>query len=203
MTFKELNLSSAVMKALDEKGYKDPTLIQQQAIPQILSGHDILGSAVTGSGKTAAFCIPILENLASKPKSNQGIRALVLTPTRELAIQVSDNLKFYGKHLSLRSAVVFGGVPQVNQVREIRRGVDILVATPGRLLDLIGQGLLSLKHIEILVLDEADRMLDMGFIHDIKKLLKLMPANRQNLFFSATMPAEVQDLVASILKNPV
>lgn len=201
MTFNDFNLSSAILKALEEKGYKNPTPIQQQAILPIISGKDVLGSAQTGTGKTAAFCIPLLENL--NRKKSPAIRSLILAPTRELAIQVHESLKFYGKHLPIKSTVIFGGVPQSAQVKEIRRGVDILVATPGRLLDLMGQGIFSLKNLEVLVLDEADRMLDMGFIHDIKKLLKVIPASRQNIFFSATMPAEVQDLANSILRNPV
>lgn len=202
MTFKELNLSGAILKALDEKGYNNPTPIQKQAIPQILAGHDILGLAATGSGKTAAYCIPLLEG-ALRAKSNNGIRALVLTPTRELAIQVYENLSYYGKHLRVRTAVVYGGVSQVNQVKELRNGVDTLVATPGRLLDLINQRIISLKHLEVLVLDEADRMLDMGFIHDIKKLMKLVPESRQNLFFSATMAQDVLKLASGILRDPV
>jgi ATP-dependent RNA helicase RhlE len=202
MTFKDFDLSVAIIKALEEKGYQHPTPVQKDAIPQILSGKDILGSAQTGTGKTAAFCIPLLETL-NRNKKHSGIRALILTPTRELAIQVFDNLTFYGKYMQIRSTVIFGGVSQYQQVKDIRRGVDILVATPGRLLDLINQGIVSLKNLEVLVLDEADRMLDMGFIHDIKKLLKLVPASRQNIFFSATMPADVQLLVKSILKNPV
>jgi ATP-dependent RNA helicase RhlE len=201
MTFKDLSLSSAVIKAVEEKGYKNPTTIQQQAIPHILSGRDLLGSAETGTGKTAAFCIPLLENLNRIKK--QGIRALVLVPTRELAMQVFENLKFYGKHLPLKSTVIFGGVSQFNQVKDIRKGVDILVATPGRLLDLLDQQIFSLANLEVLVLDEADRMLDMGFIHDIKRLLKVIPSSRQNLFFSATMPSEVQELAKKILRDPV
>jgi ATP-dependent RNA helicase RhlE len=203
MTFKELNLSGAILKALDEKGYTNPTPIQQQAIPHILEGKDIVGLAATGSGKTAAFCIPLLEGAVRAKTHNNGIRSLVLTPTRELAAQVYENLSFYGKHLRVRTSVIFGGVSQFNQVRELRSGVEILVATPGRLLDLIDQRIISLKNLEVLVLDEADRMLDMGFIHDIKRLIKLMPATRQNLFFSATMPSDVQALATGILKNPV
>lgn len=202
MTFKEFGLSAAIIKALEEKGYEQPTPIQQEAIPHILAGKDILGTAQTGTGKTGAFCLPLLENF-TRNRNKAGVRALILTPTRELAIQVFDNLRFYGKHLRVRSAVIFGGVSQFHQVKEIRQGVDILVATPGRLLDLMNQGLLTLKHLEVLVLDEADRMLDMGFIHDIRKVLKVIPATRQNIFFSATMPAEVQDLVKSILRDPV
>jgi ATP-dependent RNA helicase RhlE len=197
MTFKELNLCGAIINALDEKGYQSPTAIQHQTIPHILLGKDIVASASTGTGKTASFCIPILQMLSLR-KQNGGVRALILAPTRELAIQVYDNLKFYGKNLTLKSAVIYGGVSQFNQVKDIRNGVDILVATPGRLQDLIDQGVLTLKHLEILVLDEADRMLDMGFIHNIKKLLKIMPSSRQNIFFSATMPVEVVALIKSI-----
>jgi ATP-dependent RNA helicase RhlE len=202
MTFKDFGLSAAIIKALEEKGYENPTPIQKESIPQIISGRDVLGSAQTGTGKTAAFCIPLLEKL-NREKKNTGVRALILTPTRELAIQVFDNLKFYGKHLQIKSTVIFGGVSQFNQVKDIRKGMDVLVATPGRLHDLMNQGLLSLKNLEVLILDEADRMLDMGFINDIKKLLKVIPQTRQTIFFSATMPAEVQDLVKNILKNPV
>jgi ATP-dependent RNA helicase RhlE len=206
MSFKNFNLSDAIIKAVEEKGYEHPTPVQQQAIPNILTGADILGSAQTGTGKTAAFCIPILQNLTNRKTNSaniRNIRALILTPTRELAIQVSENLKAYGKYLPLRSSVIFGGVSQFNQEKELRRGTDIVVATPGRLLDLMNQGIVTLKHLEILVLDEADRMLDMGFIHDIKRILKAVPPSRQNLFFSATMPLEVQKLTASILRNPV
>jgi ATP-dependent RNA helicase RhlE len=202
MTFKNFNLGDAILDALVQKGYDNPTPIQQQAIPQILSGKDVLASAQTGTGKTAAFCIPILQKLSvSGPR--KGIKALILAPTRELAIQVFDNLKYYGKNLSLRSTVIYGGVSQHAQVNELRRGVDIIVATPGRLLDLVNQRLLNLSTLEMLVLDEADRMLDMGFINDIKKILRLVPANRQNIFFSATMPQEIQTLVKSIMKDPV
>ena len=190
------------MKALDEKGYTTPTPVQEQAIPQIISGRDILGTAQTGTGKTAAFCIPILQRLSAS-RGNNGIRALILTPTRELAIQVSDNLKLYGKYLHITSTVVYGGVSQFNQVKDLRKGVDVLVATPGRLLDLIQQRVISLKGIEMLVLDEADRMLDMGFIHDVRRIIKMMPPSRQNLLFSATMPGEVLTLVKEILTNPV
>jgi ATP-dependent RNA helicase RhlE len=202
MTFKDFNLSSGINRALEEKGYINPTPIQQHAIPQILSGVDIVASAETGTGKTAAFGLPMLHKLSTTPQV-AGIRALILVPTRELASQVFDNLKFYGKHLQIRSAVIFGGVSQFNQVKEIRRGVDILVATPGRLLDLMDQGIITLRHLQILVLDEADRMLDMGFIHDIKKLTKVMPPSRQNIFFSATMPAAVQELIKNMTRNAV
>jgi ATP-dependent RNA helicase RhlE len=201
MSFTTFNLGEPILKALKEKGYTNPTPIQEQAIPQILSGKDIVACAQTGTGKTAAFCIPLLQKLSQK--NSTGIGALILTPTRELAIQVADNLKLYGKNLKLKSALIFGGVSQVSQVRQIREGAHIVVATPGRLLDLMNQGIIDLRSLEMLVLDEADRMLDMGFINDIKKLMRAMPSTRQNIFFSATMPDEIQDLVSSILKNPV
>jgi ATP-dependent RNA helicase RhlE len=202
MTFKELNLCGAIIEALAEKGYQSPTAIQEQTIPHILLGKDIVASAATGTGKTGSFCIPMLQKLSER-KPAPGARALILAPTRELAIQVFENLKYYGKKLPLKSAVIYGGVSQVNQVKDIRRGVDILVATPGRLQDLIDQRIITLQYLEMLVLDEADRMLDMGFIHNIRKLLKLMPSSRQNIFFSATMPAEVQALIKSIAPAPV
>lgn len=202
MSFTIFDLSEPILRALKEKGYTIPTPIQEQAIPLILSGKDVLGSAQTGTGKTAAFCIPILQKLTWK-KSSGGVRALILTPTRELAIQVSDNLRLYGKNLQIKSALIFGGVSQVNQVKQIRQGADIVIATPGRLLDLMNQGIIRLNNLEILVLDEADRMLDMGFIHDIKRIMRSMPAVRQNIFFSATMPEEIRKLVSSILVNPV
>jgi ATP-dependent RNA helicase RhlE len=201
MSFQRFNLSNAILKALEEKGYSTPTPVQEQAIPQILAGRDILGTAQTGTGKTAAFCIPILQKLISSRGNN--VRALILAPTRELAIQVSEHLKLYGKHLHLNTVVVYGGVSQANQVRDIRRGADIIVATPGRLLDLINQRIITLKDLEILVLDEADRMFDMGFVHDVKRIIKLAPATRQRLLFSATMPAEVQSLIKEFLVNPV
>ncbi|HYC87564.1 MAG TPA: DEAD/DEAH box helicase, partial [Chryseosolibacter sp.] len=203
MSFKNLNVTDAILRAVEEKGYDHPTPIQQQAIPHILAGADILGSAQTGTGKTAAFCIPLLQNLLATQSQNKKPRALILTPTRELALQIFENLRAYGKYVPLRSTVIFGGVSQFNQEKEIRRGVDIIVATPGRLLDLLNQGIVTLRHLEILVLDEADRMLDMGFIHDVRKLVKMLPVSRQNIFFSATMPQEVQVLAASILRNPV
>lgn len=201
MSFSSFNLHEPIVKALQEKGYRNPTPIQEQAIPQILSGRDVLGCAQTGTGKTAAFCIPVLQRLLRNTKSNT-VRGLILTPTRELALQVSDNLMAYGKNLPLRSVVIFGGVSQVNQVKKLRQGADIIVATPGRLLDLMNQKIVDLGKLEILVLDEADRMLDMGFIHDIKKILRVVPASRQTIFFSATMPDEVQHLVSSILRDP-
>lgn len=202
MSFKNFKLADPILQALADKGYNTPTPIQEQAIPHILSGKDILASAQTGTGKTAAFCLPILQKL-SEAAPNRNIRALILTPTRELAIQVADNLRYYGKNLQLKSAVIYGGVSQHQQVNDLKRGVNILVATPGRLLDLIQQRFISLSSLEMLVLDEADRMLDMGFINDIKKILRLIPTQRQNIFFSATMPQEIQQLVASIMKDPV
>lgn len=202
MSFSTLNLGDPLLKALKEKGYTTPTPIQEEAIPYLLEGRDVLACAQTGTGKTAAFCIPILHHLSTRKSANRP-RALILTPTRELAIQVSDNLKLYGKYLSVRSALVFGGVSQGTQVNEIRNGADIVVATPGRLLDLINQKIIRLQHLEILVLDEADRMLDMGFIRDIRKILQLLPAKRQNIFLSATMPESVRTLASTIVKDPV
>jgi ATP-dependent RNA helicase RhlE len=204
MTFKELDLLEPILNALEKKGYSTPTPIQQQAIPIILSGTDIMGCAQTGTGKTAAFAIPILQNLF-KTQKNEGrrkIRCLILTPTRELAIQIEENIKDYGSNLNLRHAVIFGGVSQLNQINRLKNGIDILVATPGRLLDLQQQGYIDLRSLEVFVLDEADRMLDMGFIHDVKKVLKLIPAKRQTLFFSATMPKEIKSLASTMLTNP-
>ena len=204
MNFDELGLIKPILDALKAQGYEQPTPIQEKAIPSILQGRDLLGSAQTGTGKTAAFAIPILQNLSSakEPHRNQ-IKALILTPTRELAIQIEENFQDYGKHLKLKSLVVFGGVKQHAQEQQLKRGVDILIATPGRLLDFISQGIVKLHHLHIFVLDEADRMLDMGFVHDVKKILKLIPAKRQNLFFSATMPKEIAKLASEILINPV
>ncbi len=201
MSFKNLELSQPILKALDAQGYTSPTPIQQQAIPLVLQGRDLLGVAQTGTGKTAAFGIPILQLLDEK-KSHKGIKALILTPTRELAIQIDESLSNYGKYTNLSHTVIFGGVSQVNQVNKLKRGIDILVATPGRLLDLMNQGFINLRQLEIFVLDEADRMLDMGFIHDVKKVIKVLPAKRQTLFFSATMPAEIQSLADMLLKDP-
>lgn len=203
-TFSELNLIDPLKVALEEAGYTKPTPIQAQAIPALLSGQDLLGCAQTGTGKTAAFALPILNNLAQfhKKPTPRHARVLVLTPTRELAIQVHESFTTYGKNLRLKTAVIFGGVGQTPQVKAMSLGVDVLVATPGRLLDLIGQGFIKLTSLEVFVLDEADRMLDMGFIHDIKKILKLLPPKRHNLFFSATMPTEIEKLANSILVNP-
>jgi len=207
MKFEELNLAPAILQAVQEQGYDTPTPVQAQAIPIVLAGHDLLAGAQTGTGKTAAFMLPILNKLslseAGRNKfGGKAIRALVLTPTRELAAQIEESAKDYGKYLSLQSTVVFGGVGMKPQVDRVKRGVDVLVATPGRLLDLQGQGLLDLASIEILVLDEADRMLDMGFIHDVKKILALVPKDKQSLLFSATFSDEIRDLAATLLKNP-
>ena len=192
MKFRELGLTPLISASLESMGYAEPTPIQSQAIPPALEGRDILGCAQTGTGKTCAFATPILQRLAQSPrKGERVIRALILTPTRELALQIQENFEAYGKGLPLRSAVIFGGVGQQPQVEKIKKGLDILVATPGRLLDLHGQGLLDLSHVEIFVLDEADRMLDMGFIHDVRRVLKVLPKKKQTLFFSATMPPEV------------
>ena len=203
MNFTDLNLIDPIAKALKEEGYTQPTPIQQKSIPHILQGRDLLGTAQTGTGKTAAFAIPILQNLAVKNQKNNHIKVLILTPTRELAIQIDESFKSYGRHLKLRNLVVFGGVKQAAQENALRRGVDILVATPGRLLDFISQGIISLKHLEVFVLDEADRMLDMGFVHDVKRIIKLLPPKRQTLFFSATFPEEINKLASSMLTNPI
>ncbi|TXG35619.1 DEAD/DEAH box helicase [Seonamhaeicola maritimus] len=204
MSFNSLGLSTALLKAISKQGYTTPSPIQQKAIPLILEGKDVLASAQTGTGKTAGFTLPMLQKLSQgQHMRKRPIRALVLTPTRELAAQVHNNVKAYSEFLDIRSAVIFGGVNQRPQVATIRNGVDILIATPGRLLDLENQGLLSLAKIEILVLDEADRMLDMGFLRDIKKVISLMPARRQNLLFSATFSKEIKDLANTFLHHPV
>jgi ATP-dependent RNA helicase RhlE len=206
LQFSELNIISPILNALKKEGYENPTPIQQQAIPAILEGRDTLACAQTGTGKTAAFAIPILQLLtASKERRpmNKAIRCLILTPTRELAIQIQENILTYGKGLQIKNTAIFGGVNQYGQVQTLNRGVDILVATPGRLLDLMNQGYVNINQIEILVLDEADRMLDMGFVNDVKKVIARVPAKRQTLFFSATMPNEIKSLASSILTNPV
>lgn len=205
MNFKELSLIDPLLKALEEKGYSAPTPIQQQSIPPILAGKDIFGCAQTGTGKTAAFALPVLQLLAARKQSKpgKGIKALVLAPTRELAIQIDENFQAYSKNLGIQHALIFGGVSQVNQVKKLQNGVDVLVATPGRLLDLMQQGYITLQHIEYFVLDEADKMLDMGFIHDIKKVIAKLPQQRQSLFFSATASKEIMALAGTILKNPV
>ncbi len=207
MNFEELNLAPAIMQAVRELGYENPTPIQAQAIPAVLAGQDLLAGAQTGTGKTAAFTLPMLHKLSlNEPGQNRfggkAIRALVLTPTRELAAQVEESVRDYGKYLKLDSTVIFGGVGMNPQINKVKRGVDILVATPGRLLDLQGQGFLDLSTIEILVLDEADRMLDMGFIHDVKKVLALVPKEKQSLLFSATFSDEIRELAGNLLKNP-
>lgn len=192
------------MKAIKASGYTDASPIQEQAIPLILQQRDLLGCAQTGTGKTAAFALPILQMLHQRSSQKvKGIRALVLTPTRELAIQVAESFGKYGKHTGIRHMAIFGGVSQHGQTQTLRRGIDVLIATPGRLLDLVVQGHIQLQHIQFLVLDEADRMLDMGFINDIRKILSRLPAQRQTVFFSATMPPDVQHLIDSILKDPV
>lgn len=202
--FSELKLSEPLQKALIEAGYTTPTPIQSKAIPSLLEGRDLLGVAQTGTGKTAAFALPIIDRLTkSKIKAHpKHVRALVLTPTRELAIQVHQSFMDYGKYLNQKYTVIFGGVGQAPQVRNLSNGVDVLVATPGRLLDLLNQNLVKLNGLEVFVLDEADRMLDMGFIHDIKKIIKLLPEKRHNLFFSATMPPEIEKLAQTILRDP-
>lgn len=206
MTFEKLNIIEPILKALQAEGYTRPTPIQEQAIPIILQRKDLLGCAQTGTGKTAAFAVPSLQILQANPnlqKGRRAIQALILTPTRELAIQIGESFTAYGKHLGLRHTVIFGGVPQRPQTDELKSGIDILIATPGRLLDLIDQKYISLQHIGLFVLDEADRMLDMGFIHDVKKIIAKLPLKRQSLFFSATMPPEIQKLADTILVNPV
>ena len=205
MKFQDLRLSEPLLRAIGEKGYTDPTPIQQQAIPPVLEGRDLQGCAQTGTGKTATFTLPMLQLLAAEPapKGRRPIRALVLTPTRELAIQIDECCRDYARYTPIRHCVIFGGVNQRPQVDALQKGVDLLVATPGRLLDLIGQGYVTLDTIRFFVLDEADRMLDMGFIHDIRRILPLLPERRQTLFFSATMPESIAALAAKILRNPV
>ena len=206
MIFSQLGLIEPILQALQQEGYTTPTPIQQQAIPLVLQGNDLLGVAQTGTGKTAAFAIPILQRLYNETKIQKGyrpIRTLILTPTRELAIQINESFAAYGRHLPLKSTVVFGGVGQKPQTDALRAGVDVLIATPGRLLDLMNQGFVSLKSLNVFVLDEADRMLDMGFVHDVKKIIAKLPAQRQSLFFSATMPPDVSKLSDTILTKPV
>jgi len=204
MKFEGLNLHPTLLKAVKDQNYTTPTAIQEQAIPLILKNNDVLGSAQTGTGKTAAFALPILHHLINEKRNNSKtkIRVLVVTPTRELAIQIGENFTVYSKYNNIKNTVIFGGVKQATQTNALSRGVDILVATPGRLLDLMGQGFISLKDVGYFVLDEADRMLDMGFIHDIKKLLEKLPNQRQSLFFSATMPNSILTLSNTILCNP-
>jgi ATP-dependent RNA helicase RhlE len=205
MQFSDLKLIEPLLRAVRAEGYNEPTPIQAQAIPHILEGKDMVGCAQTGTGKTAAFALPILQRLSAVNHNRQrpAIRALVLSPTRELAAQIDESFANYGRHLGLKSLVIFGGVGQQPQVNAIKRGTDILVATPGRLLDLMNQGVVNLDRLEVFVLDEADRMLDMGFIHDVRRVIKALPTRRQTLLFSATMPQDIQDLANSILINPV
>ena len=204
MKFEDLNLHPSLLKAVKDQNYTHPTAIQQQAIPLVLKKQDVLGSAQTGTGKTAAFALPILHHLINEKSNNSTIkiRALVVTPTRELAIQIGENFSAYSKYNNIKNTVIFGGVKQGTQTTALSNGVDVLVATPGRLLDLMGQGFISLKDIGYFVLDEADRMLDMGFIHDIRKILNELPKERQSLFFSATMPKNIVELSSQILKSP-
>lgn len=203
MLFTDLKIIKPILDALTKEGYEKPTPIQAQAIPHLLEGKDLLGTAQTGTGKTAAFAIPILQNLSHKNTKNHQIKALILTPTRELAIQIEESFHAYGRFLPLKTLVIFGGVKQGAQEAALKKGIDVLVATPGRLLDFINQGIISLKNLEIFVLDEADRMLDMGFVHDVKRVVKLLPQKRQTLFFSATFPKEIQELANSMLHHPV
>ncbi len=212
MNFDQLGLIDPILRALQEEGYSTPTPIQSEAIPALLQGKDLLGCAQTGTGKTAAFAIPILQHLENlrlrnpasfRNRHRKEILGLILTPTRELAIQIEESFRAYGRHLPLRHLVIFGGVSQHAQTEGLKQGIDVLVATPGRLLDLMNQGFISLSHIEFFVLDEADRMLDMGFVHDVKKVIARLPAQRQSLFFSATMPPEIVGLAGTILHQPV
>jgi ATP-dependent RNA helicase RhlE len=204
-TFDQLDLIKPLLRAVRDEGYINPTPIQEAAIPDLIAGRDLLGCAQTGTGKTAAFALPIIQRFVAQRKnpSPRGARALILTPTRELAAQISDSFKVYSRHLRLSRTVIFGGVGQMPQVRSLSRGVDVLVATPGRLLDLMGQGHVRLDSLEVFVLDEADRMLDMGFIHDVRRIIASLPQRRQSLFFSATMPTEIVRLADSMLSNPV
>ena len=204
MKFSDLNLIPPILKAAAEAGYEEPSPIQQKAIPPVLAGRDLLGCAQTGTGKTAAFAMPILQRLAAAPAPSGGrpIRALTLTPTRELALQIDESFAAYGRHMRLAHCVIFGGVNQNPQVARLKKGVDILTATPGRLNDLIGQGYIDLKNVEIFVLDEADRMLDMGFVHDVKRVLACLPGQKQTLLFSATMPREIEELADGLLHGP-
>jgi ATP-dependent RNA helicase RhlE len=206
MTFENLNLIEPILRAVKAEGYTEPTPIQEQAIPVLLKGHDLMGCAQTGTGKTAAFAMPILQLLYEKQSPAAGrrqISALIVTPTRELAIQISESFTAYGKYTGLKHTVIYGGVSQHSQTSALKNGIDILIATPGRLLDLIDQKFVNLQNIQFFVLDEADRMLDMGFIHDVRKIITKLPSKRQSLFFSATMPPEIQKLAATILVRPV
>jgi ATP-dependent RNA helicase RhlE len=203
MSFNNLNLIEPVLKALTAEGYVVPTPVQKQSIPYVLAGRDLQGCAQTGTGKTAAFAVPIIQMIHERKLQGNGIKVLILTPTRELAIQIDESFAVYGRYTQVRHTVIYGGVSQVSQVSALKRGVDVLIATPGRLLDLIDQGYVHLQQLGIFVLDEADRMLDMGFIHDVKKIIKLIPQKRQTLFFSATMPPVIESLAKSLLTNPV
>lgn len=206
MLFNELNLGAPILMALEKQGYTKPTDIQQQAIPQLLEGRDLLGAAQTGTGKTAAFTIPILQKLSENPAPKKGkrpVQSLIIAPTRELAIQIGESVRAYGANLNVRSVVIYGGVSQHPQTKKLRNGVDIIIATPGRLLDLINQRHIDLQHVKHFVLDEADLMLDMGMIDDVKKIVKFIPKKRQTMFFSATMPREIEKLTKEILVNPV
>jgi ATP-dependent RNA helicase RhlE len=205
LLFKELALIEPILKALQEEGYTQPTPIQEQSIPVVLNKQDLLGCAQTGTGKTAAFAIPMLQLLHRNTNhaAHRPVRALILTPTRELAIQIGESFTAYGRHLQVQHQVIFGGVSQVPQVQALKKGTDVLIATPGRLLDLIQQGFIRLQHIEIFVLDEADRMLDMGFIHDVRRVITHLPEKKQTLFFSATMPTEIAKLASALLHKPV
>lgn len=201
MKFNTLQITEPILKAIKEQGYEEATPIQEQAIPHALAGRDILGCAQTGTGKTAAFSIPTIQHLKVHDKNK--IRSLIVTPTRELAIQIQENISAYARHTSIRSTVIFGGVPQKPQERAIRAGIDILIATPGRLNDLIQQKIIDISKVEIFILDEADRMLDMGFLYDVKKIIAKLPAKKQTLFFSATMPKEIRELTRTLLNDPV
>jgi ATP-dependent RNA helicase RhlE len=204
LNFQKLNLNPLIIKSLEKKGYTTPTPIQEQSIPHLLEGKDLLGIAQTGTGKTAAFSLPLLDKLSKETKTNNHqIKALILSPTRELAVQIADNIKLYGEGLKLKHAVIFGGVNEFHQIKALKSGIDIVIATPGRLLDLTNQGYVDYSHIEFFVLDEADRMLDLGFINDVKKIISKLPKNRQSLLFSATMPESISQLAHSILKDPI
>lgn len=206
MTFNDLNIAPAILKALSKENYTTPTPIQEQAIPAVLAGRDLLGCAQTGTGKTAAFAVPIIQLLSQQPSATakrRQIRSLILTPTRELALQIAENIQAYGHYTDMRCLAIVGGVSQKGQEHSLERGADIIIATPGRLIDLLNQKCIDLQHVQILVLDEADRMLDMGFINDVKKIITKMPTKRQTLFFSATMPPEISLLVKTLLVNPV
>ncbi|MCR1824842.1 MULTISPECIES: DEAD/DEAH box helicase [Terrisporobacter] len=203
MLFKDLDIIEPIQRALEEEGYKSPTPIQEKSIPHLLEGRDLLGCAQTGTGKTASFAIPILQNIYNEGKSKKNIKAIILAPTRELAIQIGENFKTYSKNTNIKSLVIFGGVSQNPQTEALKKGVDVLIATPGRMIDLYNQKFINLDNVKYFVLDEADSMLDMGMIHDVKRIIKYLPKVRQNIFFSATMPKEISKLADSIFNNPV